>query len=258
MRRSYRFDGPAGEPFEPTAAGGGPLLVVCALGVERWALRGGDWTAPGMPARGAGRALLTATGMGPVRARRSVTALLSGGGSGYGALLATGFCAAAGPGIRPGDAVVAAEVRDEGQTSIGVPSCGLLADALRARGLTVHLGRIHSADRVVRGAAARRRLHDGGALGIDMETAAVLDAARRAAPGLPGAAVRIVVDTPEQELLRPGTVPSGVRAWRALRSAVPAFTAWHHALAPQSGATDPTDPSHPTETPIRTLPQEAS
>ncbi|MFJ6217121.1 1-hydroxy-2-methyl-2-butenyl 4-diphosphate reductase [Streptomyces sp. NPDC092296] len=239
----------------PTSTPGAPLLVVCALGVERWALRGGDWTAPGGHSRAGGPAVLAATGMGPDRAGRSVSGLLAGGTDGHSALLVTGFCAAVSPGIRPGDAVVADEVRDDEETSIEIPTSRLLADALRAHGLTVHTGRLHSADHVVRGAAARHRLHSGGATAVDMETAAVLAAARRAAPGLPVAAARIVVDTPEQELLRPGTVPSGVRAWRALRSAVPAFTAWHRALASQDSAPDRT---HTSETTIRTLPQEAS
>lgn len=242
---------PSAPPGQADAAGGPrpPLLTLCALSAERWALRGGDWSG--------GPAVLTATGMGAGRARASVTALLGGGEGDYGALLATGFCAAAGRGIRPGDAVVASEVRDEGETSIEIPSSRLLAHLLRAQGLTVHTGVLHSADQVVRGAEARARLHAEGVTAIDMETAAVLDAARRAAPRLPLGAFRIVVDTPERELLRPGTIPSGVRAWRALRSAVPALTAWYRALAPVPGGADPV-PVHPSETPIRTLPQEAS
>ncbi|MCD0485967.1 1-hydroxy-2-methyl-2-butenyl 4-diphosphate reductase [Streptacidiphilus sp. ASG 303] len=236
----------AAPPAVPRPAAAAPLLVVCALGAERWALRGGDWTAgrpagDGVPAPGA---VVAATGMGPDRARRVVTALLEAGGA-YGAVVATGFCAAAAPGTRPGDAFVAEEVRDGEGTAIEVPSSALLADALRARGLTVRTGVLHSADGVVHGAAARRALHEAGAAAVDMETAAVLDAVRRAAPGLPYATVRIVVDTPRHELLRPGTLTGGLRAWRALRSAVPALTAWHR--------TAPTDTP-----PLRTLPQEAS
>ncbi|WP_063795987.1 phosphorylase family protein [Peterkaempfera griseoplana] len=247
------------DPVAPAAAPANrpapPLLVVCALGVERWALRGGDWSG--------GKAVLTATGMGPLRARKAVTALLGDGGGAYGGLLAVGFCAAAGRGISPGDAVVATGVRDEGECSIEIPSSALLARLLRERGMTVHTGLLHSADQVVRGAEARARLHAAGVTGIDMETAAVLSAAGRTAPGLPVAAVRIVVDTPERELLRPATVPSGVRAWRALRSTVPALTAWHRTVAPRPGAAAPAgdidrNPAMPSVTPIRTLPQEAS
>ncbi|WP_377272358.1 1-hydroxy-2-methyl-2-butenyl 4-diphosphate reductase [Peterkaempfera sp. SMS 1(5)a] len=246
---------PSAPAAGPSARPGPPLLVACALGVERWALRGGDWSG--------GRAVLTATGMGPLRARKTVSALLGDGGSAYGGLLAVGFCAAAGRGIRPGDAVVATGVRDEGECSIEIPSSGLLARLLRDQGMTVHTGLLHSADQVVRGAEARARLHTAGVTGIDMETAAVLSAARRGAPRLPFAAVRIVVDTPERELLRPGTVPGGVRAWRALRSTVPALTAWHRTLAGRPDTADQGARPHrnsamPSDTPTRTLPQEAS
>jgi hypothetical protein len=203
------------------AVAAGPLLVLCALRPERWALNRGHWGAP----QGV-RAVLDTTGMGPDKARTTVSRLLSGP-SGYGSLLFTGFCAAAAPGTRPGDAIVASEVGDASETSIEIPTHGMLADALRTLGLTVHTGLLYSADHVVRG-AERARLYAEGAIGIDMETAAALRAAREAHPGLPCAAVRIVVDTPEFELIRPGTVRSGARAWRALRSAVPAFTTWHH------------------------------
>jgi hypothetical protein len=137
-----------------------------------------------------------------------------------------------------------------------VSSSGVLADALRTRGLTVHVGLLYSADRVLRG-VDRADLQATGAVGVDMETAAALRAARRSVPELPLAAVRIVVDTPESELLRPGTVRSGVRAWRALRSAVPAFTAWHRVVtAPRADSTG-ADGSH-SRTSFWTSPQEES
>jgi hypothetical protein len=60
-------------------------------------------------------------------------------------------------------------------------------------------------------------------LAVDMETAGAL----RALPaGLPTAAVRVVVDTPEHELLLPGTLFHGLRAWRALRTAAPVLAAF--------------------------------
>ena len=250
----------------PAAArpGAAPLLVVCALAPERWALRGGDWTVSRETGEPAAEAMLIRTGMGPERARRSVSALLeggSGGGRDYGALLITGFCAAVALGIHPGEAIVPEEVSHGGGASVEIASSGLLAGTLCASGLTVHTGRLHSAERVVHGAGARGRLRAAGVVGVDLETAAVLDAARQAAPGLPAAAMRIVVDTPGRELLRPGTVPNGIRAWHALRAAVPAFVAWHRALASPGDPPDrtPTPTAIPTpETLNRTLPQEAS
>jgi hypothetical protein len=92
---------------------------------------------------------------------------------------------------------------------------------------------------VVRG-PERERLAADGAHGIDMESAAAL---RTAPPGLSAAVVRIVVDTPEHELLRPSTLTGGVRAWRALRAVAPAFSAWHRGLpgvsAPATGSRAP-------------------
>ncbi|GAA2088701.1 hypothetical protein GCM10009759_11020 [Kitasatospora saccharophila] len=219
-----------------------PLLVLCALGPEAWALRGGDWSGAA-----GGPAVLARTGMGRRAAGRKAAALLDAGG--YGALLVAGFGAALGPGVRPGEVIVADRVTDAEGGDHPLASAPALATALEEAGLRVHLGTHRTADRVVRG-AERARLHAAGALAVDMEAAAVLAARARHAPDLPAAVLRVVVDTPERELIRPGTLPAGVRAWRALRSAVPALTAWHRqAVATPAQLTNP-QPS--------TLPQEAS
>lgn len=224
-----------------------PLLVVCALGPEVWALRGGDWTdAPGGPP------VLARTGMGRGRARRSVGNLLAV--DGYGALVVAGFGAAVGPGIRPGDVIVADGVRDSEGGYHPLDSAAPLAAALRARGLTTHTGLHHTADHVVRG-VERRALHAQGALAVDMEAAAVLAARAETRPALPAAVLRVVVDTPEHELLRPGTLPAGLRAWRALRATVPALVAWHRDTVSASSAASA---ASATETQPSTLPQEAS
>jgi 4-hydroxy-3-methylbut-2-enyl diphosphate reductase len=123
-------------------------------------------------------------------------------------------------GVRPGDVVVASEVRSGGQCVLS-PSAPLLAGALRRLGLTVHVGPIESSAKVVHG-AARASLGEAGALAVDMESAQLSDAAG----GGPFAVVRAIVDTPEHALLRPGTVPRGVRALSALRSAAPAISDW--------------------------------
>ncbi|MER5641930.1 1-hydroxy-2-methyl-2-butenyl 4-diphosphate reductase [Kitasatospora sp. NPDC002227] len=213
-----------------------PLLVVCALAPEVWALRGGDWTGAAVTP------VLARTGMGPARARERAGALLATGG--YGGLAVAGFGAAVGPGCRPGDVIVADRVQGQGAFH-ALGSAEALAAQLRGRGLTVHIGPHHTADHVVRG-LERRALHAQGALAVDMEAAAVLAAAAELRPELPVAVLRVVVDTPERELLRPGTLPAGLQAWRALRAAVPALTAWHRFAAPA------------TETLPSTLPQEAS
>lgn len=198
--------------------GTGPLLLACALPAERWALSRGLARTPS--ARGGPGCRLLCTGMGPERAGRSVSKAVAEGEQG--ALLFTGFGAAAGPGISPGDLVVATEVRDaEGEPTV-LPPGGVLVDALVRLGLTVHTGPLHTSARVVTG-APRAALHADGVLCVDMETAPAL---RALPPGTPAAAVRVVVDTPERELLRPGTLVHGLRAWRVLRAAAPVLAAW--------------------------------
>ncbi|MFC1407389.1 MULTISPECIES: hypothetical protein [Streptacidiphilus] len=199
----------------------GRLLLACALGAEQAALRAGVRAAPSVR--------LLRTGMGGEKAFRSVSSALAQEEREPGAFLFAGFGAAVGPGIRPGDVLVATEVRDAGSggtdgagAGTGLPGPEVLAAALRSVGLTVHTGPLFSADAVVRG-DRRAELHAAGVAAVDMETAGAL----RALPaGLPAAAVRVVVDTPEHELLRPGTLLHGLRAWRALRTAAPVLAAF--------------------------------
>ncbi|MQS15257.1 1-hydroxy-2-methyl-2-butenyl 4-diphosphate reductase [Streptomyces kaniharaensis] len=222
-----------------------PLLVLCALGPEVWALRGGDW-------RGAsgGPPVLVRTGVGRRRAAHVVRRLLGSAPGGYGAVVVAGFGASVAPGMAPGDVIVADGVRDAEGNLFAVGSAAELVRALKEHGLTAHTGMHHTADHVVRG-LERRALHLQGALAVDMEAAAVLATLRELRPALPAAVLRVVVDTPERELLRPGTLPAGVRAWRTLRATVPALVDWHRQELP----TVAPDPNHPTSS---TLPQEAS
>ncbi|MFJ4776972.1 1-hydroxy-2-methyl-2-butenyl 4-diphosphate reductase [Streptomyces sp. NPDC088762] len=199
-----------------------PLLVACALRIEQAALRSG--------ARGAPEAYgLLRTGMGPRAARRAVGRALERPGMDRAAVLATGFCAGLVPGMHPGDLVVAEETRDpEG----AVPCTGtpLLAEALAraAPGRTVHLGVLTGSDHVVRG-QERAQLRATGVIAVDMESAATLWTATRGA-GRPVAAVRVIVDAPEHELVRIGTVRGGISAFRVLRAVLPAFYDWHRSL----------------------------
>lgn len=235
-----------------------PLLLVCALGIERRALRGGDL-------RGAPGALgVLRTGMGPVAAARSVTAAALDAGT---AVVATGFCAGLAPGMRPGDVTVATEVRgtwvgpsspmragtDGGlaepcpdgpaapfaESCVAVPpgTVERLAQALESHGLTVHTGPLTSSDHIVRG-RERAALHAGGSVAADMESAATLRTALGAGRR-PAAAVRVVVDTPEYELLRLNTFRTGMIAFRALRATIPAFLDWQRTLAGTGSACAP-------------------
>ncbi|MFJ3976862.1 1-hydroxy-2-methyl-2-butenyl 4-diphosphate reductase [Streptomyces sp. NPDC090021] len=211
-------------------ARGGPLLVACALRIEQMALRSAGHRSPhGTDAHGgaySGAYTLLRTGMGPRAAERAVLAALDGPGTDRAAVLATGFCAGLVPGMSPGDLVVAEETRDPRGT---VPCTGtaLLAEALARAvpGRTVHIGPLTGSDHVVRG-RERARLRATGAVAVDMESAATLRAAVRGGDR-PVAAVRVIVDAPEHELVRIGTVRGGISAFRVLRAVLPAFYEWH-------------------------------
>jgi hypothetical protein len=159
------------------------------------------------------------TGMGPRRAA-ATAATLPGG-----PLVIAGVGGGLAPQVRPGDVVVADEVRGPG-TSVQVPSAPLLAGALRRLGLTVHRGPIVSTDRVVTG-RDRLELARSGALAVDMESSLL------ARPGTPLAVVRSIVDTADHPLLRPGTLGRGVASLLALRATVPVLEQWAAATGPR-------------------------
>ncbi|MBI0294061.1 1-hydroxy-2-methyl-2-butenyl 4-diphosphate reductase [Streptomyces sp. PRKS01-29] len=247
---------------DPAAeAGGAPLLIACALGIERFALRGAG------PGAAAGAVTVLRTGMGPQSAERAVTRALTGRSGEPGAwrtspgawrtapgarrtaVIATGFCAGLAPGMHPGDLVVADETRDPAGRTV-CTGTRILADAL-SHPLTggsrraVHIGPVVGSDHVVRG-AERAALHSTGAIAVDMESAATL----RTAVGhgvRPVAAVRVVVDAPEHELVRIGTLRGGISAFRVLRTVLPAFFHWHRSSLLPGGELDghATPPDHP-------------
>ncbi len=200
-----------------------PLLVACALGIEHLALRSGDRGGAGGPVT------VLRTGMGPAAAERSVTRVLADPALGEAAVVATGFCAGLAPGMHPGDLVVAEETRDPRGTVACVGTDLLVKELVRTLpGRTVHTGPLTGSDHVVRG-EERSDLLATGAIAVDMESAATLLSAVRAGDR-PVAAVRVVVDAPEHELVRIGTVRGGISAFRVLRSVLPAFYEWHRSL----------------------------
>ncbi|MCW5254727.1 MULTISPECIES: 1-hydroxy-2-methyl-2-butenyl 4-diphosphate reductase [unclassified Streptomyces] len=200
-----------------------PLLIACALGIEHLALRAGDRGAAGGPVT------VVRTGMGPRAAERCVSRVLADPSLGDAAVLATGFCAGLAPGMHPGDLVVAEETRDPRGTVGCVATDRLVKEIARAvPGRTVHTGPLTGSDHVVRG-PERADLLRTGAIAVDMESAATLLTAIRAG-SRPVAAVRVVVDAPEHELVRIGTLRGGISAFRVLRSVLPAFFEWHRSL----------------------------
>ncbi|MFG2126733.1 1-hydroxy-2-methyl-2-butenyl 4-diphosphate reductase [Streptomyces sp. NPDC048751] len=197
-----------------------PLLIACALGIEHLALRMGDRTGAGGPVT------VLRTGMGPRAAERSVGRVLADPALGGAAVLATGFCAGLAPGMHPGDLVVAEETRDPRGNVPCVATELLVKELVRTLpGRTVHTGPLVGSDHVVRG-HERSALRATGAIAVDMESAATLLSAVHAGER-PVAAVRVVVDAPEHELVRIGTVRGGISAFRVLRSVLPTFFEWH-------------------------------
>ncbi|MFF4959660.1 phosphorylase family protein [Streptomyces sp. NPDC001222] len=200
-----------------------PLLIACALGIEHLALRSGDRGGAG------GRVTLLRTGMGPRAAERSVIRALADSDQAGAAVLATGFCAGLAPGMHPGDLVVAEETRDPRGTTPCVGAELLVKELVRCLpGRTVHTGPLTGSDHVVRG-QERSHLLATGAIAVDMESAATLHGAVRTG-ARPVAAVRVVVDAPEHELVRIGTLRGGISAFRVLRAVLPAFFEWHRSL----------------------------
>jgi hypothetical protein len=200
-----------------------PLLIACALGIEQFALRAGG--------RGGadGPVTVLRTGMGPAAAEQAVTRMLADPALRDAAVLATGFCAGLAPGMHPGDLVVAEETRDPRGTTPCVGTELLVKELARALpGRTVHTGPLTGSDHVVRG-PERSALRAHGAQERDGGLHVDRDCAGRAGER-PVAAVRVVVDAPEHELVRIGTVRGGISAFRVLRSVLPAFFEWHRSL----------------------------
>jgi 4-hydroxy-3-methylbut-2-enyl diphosphate reductase len=129
------------------------------------------------------------------------------------AVVIAGLCGALDPGLRPGDLVVASEVR-AGDESL--PCATDLAERLGAR-----VGPVVSLDHVAR-RDEKRALAESGALAVDMESFWL---ARHAAPR-PVAVVRAVVDTRDRRLLDPRTVTAGIAGLLALRRAAPVLRQW--------------------------------
>src|SRR5579875_1121537 len=112
------------------------------------------------------RPAVVRTGMGGGRTRRRLA-----GRTLPGPVAVMGVAGGLAPQVRPGDVVVATELRGAGP-ALPCPSAPLLAGALRRAGLRVHTGPVLTAAAVVSG-AERASLATTGALAVDMESYAV-------------------------------------------------------------------------------------
>jgi 4-hydroxy-3-methylbut-2-enyl diphosphate reductase len=132
--------------------------------------------------------------------------------------------------LRPGDVVVASEVRGTHGRTVLRAGAPLVAE-LRKLGLRVRSGPMLTRDRLVGGVDEREQLSATGALVIDMESADLAAAFTRR--GIPVAVVRVVVDTATVPLLRPQTVRAGAKALHTLRRIGPVLQRWADLAGPR-------------------------
>jgi 4-hydroxy-3-methylbut-2-enyl diphosphate reductase len=196
-----------------------PVLVLAPMSLEARAARAGaPW------------ARVQRSGIGPERsarwagAERGVDA--QAGETAATAVIIAGFCGALRDDLRPGDVVLASELRDPTGATVASADPAILAGELRRGGLRVHVGPIASSEKLVRG-AARGELARTGALAVDMESA-WLAAGMRDRPPI---TLRVVLDTAQRELHHPlATLGGFISAYRALRRALSLTAPWARAL----------------------------
>jgi 4-hydroxy-3-methylbut-2-enyl diphosphate reductase len=190
-----------------------PVLVLTPMSVEARAARAGaPW------------ARVQRSGMGPGRSTRwAATEAEADTGA---AVIIAGFCGALREDLRPGDVVLASELRDPTGATVASADPAILAGELRRGGLRVHVGPIASSERLVRG-AARGELARTGALAVDTESAWLAPGAG----GRPLITLRVVLDTAQRELHRPlATLGGFITAYRTLRRALSLTAPWARAL----------------------------
>jgi 4-hydroxy-3-methylbut-2-en-1-yl diphosphate reductase len=168
-------------------------------------------------------AVVRKTGMGPERAKTAAGELVGDAGR---LMLVLGFCGGLDATSVPGEVIVAQEVyaaQDEGHVEARV-RCDLtqgLVQRLTGRGLKVRVGDVVCVSHLALG-ERRAELNALGAIAVDMESvwlAAGTD-------GRPFGVVRVVLDSPQYELLRPRAAAGAVRAALALRRVAGALQDW--------------------------------
>ncbi len=175
------------------------------------------------------RARVRKTGMGPRRSKLAAGELARVG-VGASAMLVLGFCGGLDAGSVPGEVIVAEAVyaaQDEGHAEERV-QCDLahqLVHRLTGRGLKVRVGEVVCVSRLALG-ERRAQLHAGGAIAVDMESVWLA----AGAGARPFGVVRVVLDSPEHELMRLRAAAGALRAAIALRRVAGALHEWAPAL----------------------------
>jgi 4-hydroxy-3-methylbut-2-en-1-yl diphosphate reductase len=168
-------------------------------------------------------ALVAKTGMGP---RRSKDAALELGARAGRAMLVLGFCGGLDELSVPGEVIVAEEVyadASEGHAEepIRCDLSGQLLTRLTGLGMKVRVGKVVCVSKIAVG-ERRTELHAGGAIAVDMESVWLA----AGAGDRPFGVVRVVLDSPSHELLRPQAVGGALRAALALRKVAGALHEW--------------------------------
>ncbi|MCO6009768.1 hypothetical protein NE236_32835 [Actinoallomurus purpureus] len=194
------------------------LLICTALRIEARAVR------RGLPPS-ARNVRVIRTGLGPRRAARTAGRLPE-----HTALAVTGFGGALDVGLRPGDVLVATEVRF-GERVFPCAAARRVAEELALEGLHTRIGPLFTSPHLVTG-GERLRLVAAGVRAVDMETGPLAEVS----VGTPFVAVRVIVDTPAVPLLRPGTVRRVLTASGRLRRITPVLVAWAATAGPRTAA----------------------
>jgi 4-hydroxy-3-methylbut-2-enyl diphosphate reductase len=141
-------------------------------------------------------------------------------------MLVLGFCGGLDESSVPGEVIVAEEVYaapDEGhpEQPIRCDLASQLVGRLTGLGLKVRVGKLVCVSRLALG-ERRAELHAGGAIGVDMESVWLA----AGAGGRPFGVVRVVLDSPNHELLRLQAAGGALKAALALRKVAGALHDW--------------------------------
>lgn len=167
---------------------------------------------------GAEEVRLAHTGVGPAAAAEHVAALLAAHRPRL--LLSTGFAGGLDPRLATGDLLIA--------TNVSTPALVARSRALLADDVRAHFGALTSQPRPAESAAEKAALaRASGALGVDMETAAIAAACARA--GVPLLAVRAISDPAREPLPVPFAEWFDLAAQRPRPLALVRYLAHHRA-----------------------------
>ena len=173
---------------------------------------------------GADSVTVRRTGYGPRRSAESAVRLLA---ADFDVLVVAGLAGGLAPEVRSGDVIVADEVRGRHEVLRCTAAQSLAAELARS-GFPVRCGPVVTTEALVRG-QRRADLAATGALAADMESAVLAQAAGHR----PLAVVRVVVDTQQHPLLRPGTARRALSGLARLHAVGSCLRRWGRHIPPE-------------------------